>query len=280
MTGAANRALLQMHRTVLLTGAGGGLGLATARRFAREGWLVFAGDIRPPEPEHHIFPLVMDVTDSASVDAAVAQIDFRAGGLGAVVNFAGILDLGPMMEISAERFSRTFEVNVVGTHRVNRAVLPLIQAGHGRIVNISSEAALHRGGATGGPYTASKHAVDIYSDALRQELMFLGVPVIVIRPGVFKTEMGLGVTQRQLASLPAGSPYESVVRTLAKIGERAEEHSYDPAILADAVWDAVSARRPRARIAVKADRVRALGANLPPAIVDRIVRRVAAKGRA
>jgi NAD(P)-dependent dehydrogenase (short-subunit alcohol dehydrogenase family) len=215
----------------------------------------------------------MDVTESESVDAAVKQLAEHAEGrLGAVINFAGILDLGPMMEIPAERFARIFEINVVGTHRVNRAVLPLIRAGQGRIVDISSEAAMHRGGATGGPYSASKHAVDVYSDAIRQELMFIGVPVIVIRPGSFKTPMSQSVMERQLGQLAPDSPYRQVTQALAEVGRRAEQNSADPAILAAAVYRAVTARRPKARYAVKQDRLRIVGANLPPRVVDRLVR--------
>lgn len=264
-----------MKQSILITGAGGGLGGAVVKLFAERGWQVFAADLTPPPAAPGITPLTMDVTDSASVHAAVKEISEQVDGLGAVVNFAGILDLGPMMEITAERFSRTFEINVVGTHRVNRAVLPLIRAGRGRILNVSSEAALHRGGATGGPYTASKHAVDIYSDALRQELMFIDVPVICIRPGVFNTNMTSDIQGRQLDRLEPNSPYEAVVRSLAKIGKRAEKNRYEPPILAEAVWHAVNAKRPKARYAVKADRLRAFGANLPPVLVDRIVKVVA-----
>ena len=264
-----------MKQAVLITGAGGGLGAATAAEFVRHGWRVYAGDLVAPEAVPGVVPVTLDVTDSASVDAAVKVVAEESdGALGAVINFAGILDLGPMMEIPAERFARIFEVNVVGTHRVNRAFLPLIQAGQGRIVNISSEAAMHRGGATGGPYSASKHAVDIYSDAIRQELGFIGVPVIVIRPGSFKTPMSQSVMERQLGQIAADSPYLSVTRALAEVGRRAEENSHDPAILATAVFRAVTARRPKARYAVKPDRVRIFGANLPPRIVDRLVGQV------
>lgn len=261
-----------MKPSVLVTGAGGGLGAATVHEFVRHGWQVYAADLKAPETPDGVLALEMDVTDSASVDAAVETIAAHAdGAIGAVINFAGILDLGPMMEIPAERFARIFQINVVGTHRVNRAVLPLIRAGNGRIVNISSEAAMHRGGATGGPYSASKHAVDIYSDAIRQELRFIGVPVIVIRPGSFTTPMSQNVAEIQLGQVREDSPFLGVTRALAEVGRRAERKSLDPAVLAAAVYEAVTASRPRARYAVKPDRLRIFGANLPPRIVDRLV---------
>src|SRR5579863_4623282 len=94
---------LRVNR-ILITGAAGGLGGATAALFADRGWQVFAADVRTAAPAVRIVPIAMDVTDAASVDAAAEQIAGQApDGLAAVVNFAGVLDIGPMAEITEER---------------------------------------------------------------------------------------------------------------------------------------------------------------------------------
>jgi NAD(P)-dependent dehydrogenase (short-subunit alcohol dehydrogenase family) len=192
-------------------GAAEGLGAATAEEFAEHGWQVFAGCHVTPGAASHGIPIALDVTDSDSCAAAARKVATHTDGLGAVINFAGLLELGPLMEVSEERLRRVFEVNVIGTHRVNRVMFDLVRAGGGRIVNISSESGRFCAGITAGPYAMRKHAVEAYSDALRQELMFVGVPVIVIEPGAFRTAMSEGIVDCLTASVTPGSPFESLV---------------------------------------------------------------------
>ena len=267
------------RRAVLITGAGGGLGLATAEVFAASGWDVFAADVAPPPAASGIIPLQLDVTSDDSVGAAATEVGRRVDGLGAVVNFAGVLELGPMLEIPAERLRRILDINVVGTHRVNRAFFPLVRAGAGRIVNISSEAALIRGGATAGPYSASKHAVEAYSDALRQELMFLGVPVVTVRPGSFRTPMSQSITARMAANVPADSEFARLARVMERVGARDERGAKDPRQLAEAVYHAVTTPRPRTGYAVGVSRARRVGGNLPRSVLDKAIRRLVERAR-
>jgi NAD(P)-dependent dehydrogenase (short-subunit alcohol dehydrogenase family) len=259
-----------VRQAALITGAGSGLGLATAREFAARGWDVYAADLRPPPGAAGIVPVTVDITDDASVAAAAAEVETRTDGLGAVINFAGILELGPMLEVAPERLSRILEINVVGTHRVNRAFFGLVRAGEGRIVNVSSEAAMIRAGATGGPYCASKKAVEAYSDALRQELMFLGVPVIVVRPGSFRTQMSQSITGK--GAVDPASPFARVAEVMGRMGAKDQARAKDPAILARRVFAAVTAQRPRRYYAIGVDRLRTIGGNLPAPVVDHLVR--------
>jgi NAD(P)-dependent dehydrogenase (short-subunit alcohol dehydrogenase family) len=262
-----------MNKTVLVTGAAGGLGAATADAFAARGWHVFAGDITPPAPAPNRTPITLDVTDSESCSAAARDIAAHTNGLGAVINFAGLLDLGPMMEVSEERLERILAVNVVGTHRVNRAMFALIQAGRGRIVNISSAAGRFRAGPTSGPYATSKHAVEAYSDALRQELMFVDVPVIVIEPGSFHSPMSQSITGRLASSVPPGSPFEPLVTFVTKMAGKDEKNARDPAVLADAVYRAVVTKRPKPRYLVNGGSVQNWAVELlPRTVVDRIIK--------
>jgi NAD(P)-dependent dehydrogenase (short-subunit alcohol dehydrogenase family) len=152
-------------RTVIVTGAGSGIGRATASRVAREGGRVLAVDIAADRLEdlaaalegHQIVPIAADLTDTAAVARIVAGAD---GRIDALANVAGINDdFSPLHEVSDAMWTRVFAVNVEGLMRLTRAVLPvMLDAGHGSIVNVASEAGL-RGSASGVAYTASKHAV-------------------------------------------------------------------------------------------------------------------------
>jgi len=152
-------------KTVIVTGAGSGIGRATASRIAREGGRVIAVDIAADRiaalvtslPHADIVAVPADITK----DDDIARIVEAAGSrIDSLANVAGIMDdMTPLHEVSDAIWSRVFAVNVDGMFRLTRAVLPLmIKAGQGSIVNVASEAAL-RGNSAGLAYTASKHAV-------------------------------------------------------------------------------------------------------------------------
>ncbi|MBW2552019.1 MAG: SDR family NAD(P)-dependent oxidoreductase, partial [Deltaproteobacteria bacterium] len=177
-------------RTALVTGAGGGLGHATVERLLANGWKVFAADIskdllRSSLHDPDVVPVVMDVTDRESIRSAYDAVASQTDRLDGIVNFAGIMGLGSLTDIPEERLARILDVNVMGTYRVNKKFFPLVEAARGRIVNISSE--------TGWPYAMSKHAIEAYSTALRRELALLGVKVVTIQPGPFRTDMVEGI---------------------------------------------------------------------------------------
>jgi NAD(P)-dependent dehydrogenase (short-subunit alcohol dehydrogenase family) len=152
-------------QTVIVTGAGSGIGRATASRVAREGGRVVAVDVSQERleefaasfPEADIVPIVADITD----DEGVARIIEAAGGtIDALANIAGIMDdMTPVGDLTDAVWNRVMSINVTGTMKLMRAVIPhMLAQGGGSIVNTASEAAL-RGSAAGAAYTASKHAV-------------------------------------------------------------------------------------------------------------------------
>ena len=134
----------------------------------------------------NVVPVRLDVTQTASVDAAVAQVQALTDTLEALVNNAGAVVAGPLMDLAPEALRDQMEVNLVGVHRVTRAFFPLLLAAKGHIVNISSS-----GGRVAmpfmGPYVASKFALEAFSDALRRELQPCGMKVSVIQPGAIRT---------------------------------------------------------------------------------------------
>lgn len=152
-------------RTVIVTGAGSGIGKATAVRLVAEGAVVVANDVvagRLDElvgevPPDTVRPVVGDVCEAATIDAILAAAQ---GSVDGVANVAGIMDsFQPAGEVDDATWDRVMRVNVTGPLRLIRATLPLLLAsGHGAIVNVVSEAAL-RGSAAGVAYTTSKHAL-------------------------------------------------------------------------------------------------------------------------
>jgi NAD(P)-dependent dehydrogenase (short-subunit alcohol dehydrogenase family) len=178
-----------MGKVILVTGASSGLGLATAKALAAKGHKVYgtSRDIKRISGASFT-PLQMDVTDDASVKSAVDTIVKAEGRIDVLVNNAGNGITGPLYAMPVEAAKKQFEVNFFGVVRVSSAVLPLmIENKQGLIINVSSLAGLF-GLPYQGLYSASKFAVEGYSESLRMELQNTGVRVSVLNPGDFKTD--------------------------------------------------------------------------------------------
>jgi NADP-dependent 3-hydroxy acid dehydrogenase YdfG len=184
---------MAQSRTAVITGASSGIGEATARRLAKDGFEVILGARRMErlqevarETGGRAFPL--DVTDASSVERFVAEVT----SVNVLVNNAGLASgMQPISELSDERVEAMWETNVAGLLRVTRLLLPnLIASGAGHIVNLGSIAGFetYRGGAG---YTASKHAVRAISRTLRLELLGQPVRVTEVEPGLVQTEFSL-----------------------------------------------------------------------------------------
>ena len=152
-------------RTVIVTGAGSGIGLAPALRVAKEGGRVIAADVSKERLDDLVagnpgLDLVAVAGDISTEEAVAAVVAAAGGRVDALANVAGIMDnFAPIHEVGDQVWERVFRINVTALMRLTRAVVPLmLQAGTGSVVNVSSEAGL-RGSAAGAAYTASKHAV-------------------------------------------------------------------------------------------------------------------------
>jgi NADP-dependent 3-hydroxy acid dehydrogenase YdfG len=179
---------------VLITGCSSGIGRETASRLAAKGWTVYATARRPEQiadlATAGCRTLALDVTDEASMTAAVAAVEADHGAVGALVNNAGYSQSGALETLPMDRIRAQFETNVFGLVRMCQLVLGgMRRAGRGTIVNLSS-----MGGKLtfpgGGAYHATKHAVEALSDALRWEVRGFGVRVVIIEPGLITTRFG------------------------------------------------------------------------------------------
>ena len=258
-------------RDVLITGAGGGLGAAAAAHLSARGWRVFGADLEPPSSAG-IVPITMDVTDDESVTAGVAAVAAVTAELAGVVHFAGIFRIGALLDIEASVLAEILDVNVLGAHRVTRATFPLIQRGRGRVVLVSSETGVQSGAPFNGPYAMSKHALESYGDSLRRELMFLGVPVIKLQPGPFRTEMLTSIVPRYEAATRDSTHFRDLMGGLLGRLPVEQAKAHDPAVLAAVVEEALTARRWRTAYLVRPDRQRMMLDRLPVRAADAVLR--------
>ena len=262
-------------KTALVTGAGGGLGHATVERLVANGWKVFEADLskdmlRSSMHDPDVVPVVMDVTDNDSIGSAYDAIESQTDHLDAIVNFAGVMGVGSLTDIPEERLARILDINVMGTYRVNKKFLPLVEASRGRIVNLSSETGWQSAAPFNGPYAMSKHAVEAYSTALRRELALLGIKVITIQPGAFRTNMVAGI-ERAFTAAEAETPkFAPVLRKLKALAGKEIESARDPDILAQVIETALTAKRPKPVYSVKPDKLRSALEALPLRASDRL----------
>ena len=215
-------------KTAIVTGAGSGIGRATALRLAREGATVVAADISDARlgelaagnPGLALIPVTADVATGDGVAAVAAS---AVGRVDALANVAGIMDgFLPPAEIDDQTWERVFAVNVTSMMRLTRAVLPImLAAGGGAIVNVSSEASL-RGSAAGVAYTASKHAVNgltkstafFHSQGIRANAVVPG-GVLTNIEGAFRSEQAAAIVGPVLqATLPSVATAEQVAAAI------------------------------------------------------------------
>ena len=256
-------------RAVLVTGCSTGIGRETARHLATKGWKVYATARRLESIEdlkaEGCETLSCDVTDEASMSACVGAVQEAEGAVGVLVNNAGYSQSGALEEVPMDAVRRQFETNVFGLMRMCQLALPAMRdQGWGKIVNVSS-----MGGKLvfpgGGVYHATKHAVEALSDALRFEVAGFGVDVVVIEPGLIKTNFAEAAVGSMAGELPAEGPYAEFNTAVGRETASAYEGPLaklgaGPDAVARKIERAISSRHPRTRYKVTASAGMSLGA--------------------
>lgn len=177
------------QKVVIITGASSGMGKAAAKYFADQGWLVFAGARHPERiPQvKNVIANYLDITSDQAVAAFVAAVREKSARIDALINAAGYGEYGPAEEVTLPVIKNVMQTNFYGAVRMTKAVLPVMrQQGFGRIVNVSSGT----GNAylpTGAYYSASKAALQIWSDTLNAEITPFGLRATVVMPGSTNT---------------------------------------------------------------------------------------------
>lgn len=241
-------------RVALVTGASAGIGQAIVHRLLDAGWIVYAGARRIDRMAALVSRgarlLALDVTEDASITAAVRRVLDESGRIDALVNNAGYGAYGALEEVPLEEGRRQFEVNVFGLSRLTQLVVPSMrQRRAGRIVNVSSIGGrIHE--PMGSWYHATKFAVEGMSDCLRMELAPFGIDVVIIQPGAIRTEWSGIARASLLATSGAGAYREQALQAAALLAGADAGSGSPPSVVADAVWKALTADRPETRYAV------------------------------
>ncbi len=269
-----------MPKSVVVTGANSGIGLATALELAGAGYDVFgtvrsktkADDLHATAAERGVSveTVILDVTDPESTRTGFESIAERTdGGPWAVVNNAGFAQAGPIEDVDDDSIREQLEVNLVAPARIAKLVLPAMRArGDGRIVNMSSVA----GRASlplMGWYCASKHGLEAMTDALRMEVSSYGVKVVLVEPGSFGTGIWEGA---RYPNRHATDDYERAVERAQKGTSTGTRFLPDPVWVARTVRLALGSPRPLARYLVGVDAVSGVVAErlTPTAVSDRV----------
>ena len=245
-----------MTGTVLVTGCSTGIGRSTAEHLAKKGWNVYATARRLESiadlEAAGCKTLALDVTDEASMVAAVKAVEEAEGGIDALVNNAGIQEIGAIETVPMDRVRGVFETNVFGAARMIQLVLPgMRERGKGRILTVGSMNGRFTWPGTG-YYCATKHALEAIHDALRHEVRPFGIGVVLVQPGFVKTPLGETAAGRRTEG---DGPYASYNEAVAEVAT-----TYTTGMLgmlacsaeavAKTVEKALSSGRPRARYRV------------------------------
>ncbi len=272
-------------KSVVVTGASTGIGWGCAKVLIGRGFRVFGSVRKQADAERlakefgpNFVPLLFDVTDEAAVKAGAAQVAGMLGGetLAGLVNNAGIAVAGPLLYLDLAEFRQQFAVNVTGQLIVTQAFAPLLGADpertgpKGRIVMISSVGGTNATPFTG-PYSASKFAVEGFSEALRRELMIFGIDVIVVAPGAVATPIWDKADQLDTARY-ANTVYAAALDTLKAYMLTLGRKGLKPEVIGEAVMKALALARPKTRYVVTPDKIEHFMVNhLPKRTVDALI---------
>jgi NAD(P)-dependent dehydrogenase (short-subunit alcohol dehydrogenase family) len=243
------------QKAVLVTGASTGIGLRIAETLAKQGFYVYAGarkaeDLERLDAMSNIRSVKLDVTVQEDIDAAVEFVRREGRGLWGIVNNAGVVVLAPLVTGSEPAVKSTLNVNVLGPVRVNNAFLPFLLESGGRTTIIGSISGYLAGREDGG-YSASKFAVEGYTDSLAAELEKSGVHVSIVEPGTYKSEIREKMVAQLLAAADAGTAKLDETERADLLKTRfGNAELKEPDEVARAVLHSLSSDRPKRRYMV------------------------------
>ncbi len=233
-----------MKPWILITGAYGGMGKATANALIKKGFRVFAMDKAVEDGGEDLVPILADVTDEESVKKAFRTVSGMADSLFGIIHFAGIYMLDSLVEMGTDAFERIFRVNLEGAFLVNKTFLPLLTSGARILITTSELAPLDPLPFTG-VYAITKGALDRYAYSLGMELQLLGIRVSVLRAGAVATDM-LGVSTDYLDRFcQKTAHYSCNAERFKRIVEGVEARRVSPDAIAKKVIKILRKKRPR-----------------------------------
>lgn len=285
------------RKAILITGCSSGFGRVTAIELAKLNWHVFATvrktsdqedlltEARKLRCENNITPLLCDITDTEQVKLLREQVTealhteqdtTEIPRLHALMNNAGTAYAGPIELISLDDLRNQFEINVIAQVSLIQALLPMLKAAQGTIINVSSISGRIATPVTGA-YNASKYALEALSDALRIELARTGVHVVLLEPASSPTHIWETSLKRSMETLEEhrAGHYASILTMAEKVARRSSKVGFAPEVLARTVVKILNSTHPRARYPIPSTASIMIYARLllPDGLWDRLVRR-------
>jgi NAD(P)-dependent dehydrogenase (short-subunit alcohol dehydrogenase family) len=283
--------LVMSKKIALVTGSSSGFGRLTAEALARASHIVYASmrDVAGRNADNaaqlsalsskegiDLRPLELDVQSEASVGAAIDRIIAECGGIDVVVHNAGHMMFGPAEAFTPEQFAQQYDVNVLGTQRVNRAVLPHMRARReGLLVWISSSSSAGGTPPYLSPYFAAKAAMDSLAVQYARELARWGIETTIVVPGAFTrgtnhfAHAGSPADTDRLAEYEAGGPYAGFSATVQQAFADIVPENAEPAAVAALIVDAVAMPFGQRPFRIHYDPAED-GANIGFAVLDRL----------
>ncbi|MBL0725665.1 MAG: SDR family NAD(P)-dependent oxidoreductase [Alphaproteobacteria bacterium] len=237
-------------KVALITGASSGMGEDFAKAMIEEGFEVYAVARRINKMKDlkklGVKTIKMDISKEQDIISVVDKIVNNSGRIDVLINNAGFALKGAVEDVSIEDARYQFEVNIFGLAMLTKLVIPLMRAQKsGKIINISSI-----GGKTYAPlgawYYSTKHALEGFSDCLRFELEPFGIDVVIIEPGVIKTEL-ISTACNNLAANSKESAYSKLIDAMIKLMKKSDASAPSPSIITKLVIKAIRAKKPKTR---------------------------------
>jgi len=239
-----------MSKVILITGASSGIGLETAKMLIEKGHKVYGGArrIELMQEVKGLNALNLDITNEASIKECVEYILQKEKIIDVLINNAGYGLYGAIEDIPLEEAKRQFEVNLFGLAKITQLILPVMrEKKEGKIINISSI-----GGKVYSPlgawYYASKHALEAFSDCLRFEVKQFNIKVVIIEPGMVKTEWDKSGPVEYINKFSKESAYQNIAKkALKKIETIYSKNIPDGKIVAEGILKAIDTTNPKTR---------------------------------
>ena len=260
-------------KTVLITGAYGGMGKATADILKKQGYKVFALDIKVGEEQENIIPVPCDITCISSIEQAFEMVKSHTDTLDAIVHFAGIYNLSSLIEMQNQAFERIFDINVRGAFLINKIFFPLMKKGSKILLTTSELAPLAPLPFTG-IYAVTKSALDKYAYSLKMELQLLDIQVSVLRAGAVQTDM-LGVSTSALDTFCENTKlYSCNAKRFKKIVDNVEAKCVSPLKIGEKTAKILQKRKTKFAYAINRNPLLLLLNALPKHFQFWIIRRI------
>ena len=231
----------------LITGANSGLGNGATKELLNKGYTVFACDINIDNlhKSNKLIPIKVDVTKDNQLDKAYKIVRQHTDRLDIIGNFVGVVLMGGLIEKPVDTLLKTMDLNVGSMYRVSQKFFDMLKKAKGRIINISSEVGNYNAIPFNNFYTMSKHAVEVYNDGLRQELLPFKIKVIKIRPDSFKTNMEDDIEKQYQEIKHETSFYKNAMEKMERLAEKEFETAKPVDVFVETFIQAVTDKRPK-----------------------------------